>query len=109
MVNETIQCYILLARSILLMWLGLIVYMSHLHHVYTHTHTHTQIKKHQQKIEMILSSKGYDVEYIDVAASEEAKKKMRDLSGNPKALPPQIFNDDQYCGVSRSTVLTIRS
>ena len=107
MVNETIQCHILLARSILLMWLGLIVYMSHLHHVYTHTHT--QIKKHQQKIEMILSSKGYDVEYIDVAASEEDKKKMRDLSGNPKALPPQIFNDDQYCGVSRSTVLTIRS
>ena len=47
---------------------------------------------------MVLSSKGYDVEYIDVAASEEAKKKMRDLSGNPKALPPQIFNDDQYCG-----------
>ena len=75
-------------------------------HTHTHTHTHTQIKKHQQKIEMVLSSKGYDVEYIDVAASEEAKKKMRDLSGNPKALPPQIFNDDQYCGVSRSTVIT---
>ena len=49
---------------------------------------------------MILSGKGYDVEYIDVAASEEAKQKMRDLSGNPKALPPQIFNGDQYCGVS---------
>ena len=49
---------------------------------------------------MIFSAKGYEVEYIDVAASEEAKKKMRDLSGNPKALPPQIFNEDQYCGVS---------
>ena len=48
---------------------------------------------------MILSSKGYDVEYIDVAASEEAKQRMRDLSGNPKALPPQIFNEEQYCGV----------
>ena len=87
------------------------VVRSHCIHVplTSHLHTHTQIKKHQQKIEMILSSKGYDVEYIYVAASEEAKKKMRDLSGNPKALPPQIFNDDQYCGVSRSTVLTIRS
>lgn len=72
-------------------------------HPPTHTHTthHTQIKKQQQKIEMIFSAKGYDVEYIDVAASEEAKKKMRELSGNPKALPPQIFNGDQYCGVSR--------
>jgi len=57
-----------------------------------------EIKKNQQKIEMILSSKGYDVQYIDVAASEEAKQRMRDLSGNPKALPPQIFNEDQYCG-----------
>ena len=51
---------------------------------------------------MILSKsyKGNDVEYIDVAASEEAKQKMRELSGNPKALPPQIFNGDTYCGVS---------
>jgi len=39
------------------------------------------------------------VQYIDVAASEEAKQRMRDLSGNPKALPPQIFNEEQYCGV----------
>ena len=51
---------------------------------------------------MILSEnyKGNDVEYIDVAASEETKQKMRELSGNPKALPPQIFNGDTYCGVS---------
>ena len=58
------------------------------------------MKKQQQKIEMILGAKKYEVEYIDVAASDEAKKKMRDLSGNHKALPPQIFNNDQYCGVS---------
>ena len=51
---------------------------------------------------MILSSKKIEVEYIDVAASDDAKQKMRELSGNPKALPPQIFNDDQYCGVSLS-------
>ena len=37
--------------------------------------------------------------YIDVAASEEEKKKMRDIAGNPKAIPPQICNGDQYCGV----------
>lgn len=44
--------------------------------------------------------KGNDVKYIDVSADEDAKKKMRDLSGNPSAVPPQIFNGDTYCGVS---------
>ena len=44
--------------------------------------------------------KGNEVKYIDVAADEDAKKKMRDLSGNPSAIPPQIFNGDTYCGVS---------
>ena len=60
------------------------------------------MKKQQQKIEMILQKnyKGNEVKYIDVAASEDDKKKMRDLSGNPSAIPPQIFNGDTYCGVS---------
>lgn len=49
---------------------------------------------------MILGAKKIEFEVVDIAASEEAKKKMRDIIGNPKALPPQIFNDDQYCGVS---------
>lgn len=44
--------------------------------------------------------KGNEVKYIDVSADENAKKKMRDLSGNPTAVPPQIFNGDTYCGVS---------
>lgn len=41
------------------------------------------------------------IEYIrvDIAASEVDKQKMRDLMGNPKALAPQLFNDDQYLGV----------
>lgn len=59
-----------------------------------------QIKKQQQRINMILSVKNVDYEAIDVAVSEEAKLKMRDLIGDPKVLPPQLFNDDQYCGVS---------
>ena len=45
------------------------------------------------------SYKGNDVEYVDIAASEEAKKKMRELMGDPKGLAPQIFNGDTYCGV----------
>lgn len=34
------------------------------------------------------------------AVIKGAKEKMRELIGDPKALAPQIFNDDQYCGVS---------
>lgn len=61
---------------------------------------HTQVKKQQQKMTMILDAKKIKYEAVDVAASEEAKMKMREISGNPKALPPQICNGDKYCGVS---------
>ena len=49
---------------------------------------------------MILSSKKIDHENVDVAASEEAKARMRQIVDDPRALPPQICNGDQYCGVS---------
>ena len=38
----------------------------------------------------------YDI--IDVAVDVDAKNKMREGSGNQQALPPQIFNDDIFCG-----------
>lgn len=58
-----------------------------------------QMKKRQQRIEFILSSKKIEFEIVDVAASEDDKAKMREIIGDPKALPPQIFNGDMYCGV----------
>ena len=48
---------------------------------------------------MILDAKKIPYEKLDVAADESLKARMRELSGNPKAIPPQLFNDDQYCGV----------
>ena len=59
-----------------------------------------QIKKHQQRIEMVLEGKKIPFRKIDIAASEEDKSTMRDLAGNPTAIPPQIFNGQVYCGVS---------
>ena len=59
-----------------------------------------QIKKNQQKLRFTLESKHIEFELIDVAASDDAKEEMRRLSGNPTALPPQIFNGTTYCGVS---------
>ena len=58
------------------------------------THTHTQIKKNQQKIEMILESKKIPFQKLDIAADETLKTKMREIAGDPKALPPQLANGD---------------
>ena len=62
------------------------------------------MKKQQQRIEMVLGKnyQGTEVKYIDVAADEDAKKKMREIAGDDKAVPPQICNGDTYCGVSPS-------
>lgn len=56
---------------------------------------------------MILDSLGIDYELVDVTepGHEEEIKMMhtvsnrRDQQSNP--LPPQFFNDDSYCGVSK--------
>ncbi|XP_074471006.1 SH3 domain-binding glutamic acid-rich-like protein 3 [Sebastes fasciatus] len=57
-----------------------------------------EMKKQQQRITMVLDGKGIAYTVIDISASEEDKKTMRDLVGDPKALPPQIFNGDVHCG-----------
>ena len=68
----------------------------------------TQIKKAQQKISMVLESKGINFEIVDIAASAEDKDKMRELVGDPTALPPQIVNDGVYCGVCIPFLLSPR-
>lgn len=68
---------------------------------------------------MILDSKNLSYQVIDIADpnKEEDKDFMQNHSTsfgatacdpNPKhPLPPQIFNDDAYCGVSTKTPFTI--
>ena len=49
---------------------------------------------------MVLSSKKVPVDYIDVAASEDAKAEMREKAGDPGALPPQfVHRQNGYLGV----------
>nr|CAI5818489.1 unnamed protein product [Callosobruchus analis]CAI5858591.1 unnamed protein product [Callosobruchus analis] len=74
-----------------------------------------EVKKRQQRVIMILDSKNIKYEIIDIAepGAEEAKDFMQNNStalgatiGDPNPrhpLPPQIFSDDVYCGVSRSS------
>ncbi|KAJ1176228.1 hypothetical protein NDU88_001511 [Pleurodeles waltl] len=56
------------------------------------------IKSQQAEITRILESKGIPYEYVDISQDNSFLEEMRTKAGNPKAVPPQIFNGDQYCG-----------
>lgn len=70
------------------------------------------MKKRQQRVLLILDSKKLKYEAIDIAepGAEESKDFMQNNATgngatisdqNPRhPLPPQLFNDDVYCGVS---------
>uniref|UniRef100_A0A8C7XJ77 SH3 domain-binding glutamic acid-rich-like protein 3 n=1 Tax=Oryzias sinensis TaxID=183150 RepID=A0A8C7XJ77_9TELE len=47
------------------------------------------VKSQQAEMMRILDSKSIRYELIDISA------------GDPTAVPPQLFNEDQYCGVRR--------
>ena len=50
---------------------------------------------------MVLSGKKIEFEVVDISSSTDVKDKMRAIAGDPKALPPQICNGEQYCGVNK--------
>ena len=56
---------------------------------------------------MVLESKGINIDVIDIAAAAEDKEKMRELVGDPTALPPQIANNGVYCGVCKHILLIL--
>uniref|UniRef100_A0A3Q3MFH0 SH3 domain-binding glutamic acid-rich-like protein 1 n=3 Tax=Mastacembelus armatus TaxID=205130 RepID=A0A3Q3MFH0_9TELE len=64
----------------------------------------TSIKKQQQDVMGFLSANKIEFEECDIAANEANRKWMREnipeesrpATGNP--LPPQIFNENKYCG-----------
>lgn len=60
----------------------------------------SQVKKQQQKIFMILDSKKIPYTPVDICQDEKDKVLMREIVGDEKALPPQICNGRDYCGVS---------
>ena len=49
---------------------------------------------------MVLERKRIPFEKVDIAGNEEGKHKMRNLSGLPTALPPQVFKGEKYLGVN---------
>ncbi|XP_056283775.1 SH3 domain-binding glutamic acid-rich-like protein 3 [Pseudoliparis swirei] len=65
---------------------------------FTSVSSSREIKKTQQKIFDVLSSKKINHVGVDIAQDIESKESMRELAQNPTALPPQICNGNQYCG-----------
>ncbi|KAJ0003763.1 hypothetical protein NQD34_008861, partial [Periophthalmus magnuspinnatus] len=65
---------------------------------YTTVAASRSIKSQQSDITRILDSKGIKYVIIDIAQSLELRDEMRNKAGNPTAVPPQLFNEDQYCG-----------
>lgn len=49
----------------------------------------------------------YNIKYelIDITVSPQALEEMRTKTGSPNAVPPQIFNGQEYCGVRMNTCL----
>ncbi|KAJ8355747.1 hypothetical protein SKAU_G00185410 [Synaphobranchus kaupii] len=71
--------------------MGVVVY-------YTSVSGSTEIRKHQNSILQHLDSKNIQYKLVDISTSSDLREEMREKAGNPKALPPQIFNGDLYCG-----------
>ncbi|XP_028253236.1 SH3 domain-binding glutamic acid-rich-like protein 3 [Parambassis ranga] len=57
-----------------------------------------ELKKRQEKIFSILTSKKIPFKAVDISQDPKDKDLMRGKAGSPTALPPQICNGDVYCG-----------
>ncbi|XP_041831922.1 SH3 domain-binding glutamic acid-rich-like protein 3 [Melanotaenia boesemani] len=57
-----------------------------------------EVKKKQDRIMSVLSSKKIPFKTVDISQNSESKDLMRKRAGDPTALPPQICNGDAYCG-----------
>lgn len=58
------------------------------------------MKQRQEDVIRILDAYKINYELIDISISLKKLQQMRRKVSSPKALPPQIFNGQEYCGVS---------
>merc|ERR1711953_595328 len=72
--------------------------MSTVTYYFTSVSGNMALKKNQQRIESVLTSKNIPIDAIDIASTPGAKEKMRELSKNATALPPQLFLGEKYLG-----------
>ncbi|XP_028674436.1 SH3 domain-binding glutamic acid-rich-like protein 3 [Erpetoichthys calabaricus] len=65
---------------------------------YTTVTASREVKSQQARVICILDSKGVKYELVDISQDNALLEEMRTLSGNPNAMPPQLFNGTSYCG-----------
>lgn len=65
---------------------------------YTTVTASRTVKSQQAEVIRILDSKKIQYELIDISVGGELRDEMKNKAGNPTAVPPQLFNEDQYCG-----------
>ncbi|XP_077446753.1 SH3 domain-binding glutamic acid-rich-like protein 3 [Stigmatopora argus] len=65
---------------------------------YTTVTASRTIKSQQAEVMRILDSKSIKYELVDISVGGEMRDEMRQKAGNQTAVPPQLFNEDQYCG-----------
>ncbi|KAM6899525.1 SH3 domain-binding glutamic acid-rich-like protein 3 [Xenentodon cancila] len=65
---------------------------------YTTVTASRTVKSQQSEVMRILDSKSIKYELIDISVGGELRDEMRSKAGDPVAAPPQLFNEDQYCG-----------
>lgn len=61
-----------------------------------------QVKSRQAEMMRVLESKSIKYELVDISVGSEVRDEMRSKAGDPTAVPPQLFNEDQYCGVRKA-------
>lgn len=64
-----------------------------------------QVKSQQAEVIRILDSKSIQYDLVDISVGVQVRDEMRNKAGNPTAVPPQLFNEDQYCGVRKAHTL----
>ncbi|XP_053302731.1 SH3 domain-binding glutamic acid-rich-like protein 3 [Pleuronectes platessa] len=65
---------------------------------YTTVTASRKVKSEQADVIRILDSKSIKYELIDISVGGELREEMRSKAGDPAVGPPQLFNEDQYCG-----------
>uniref|UniRef100_A0A8D0GPL6 SH3 domain-binding glutamic acid-rich-like protein n=1 Tax=Sphenodon punctatus TaxID=8508 RepID=A0A8D0GPL6_SPHPU len=75
--------------------------MSTIRVYYTSVTGSREVKQRQSEVIKILDVNRMKYELIDVSVSENLLQEMREKAGNPTAIPPQIFNGEDYCGDSK--------
>ncbi|XP_078068570.1 SH3 domain-binding glutamic acid-rich-like protein 3 [Mustelus asterias] len=65
---------------------------------YTSITATSALEKRQSSIRDMLTSLKIPHKLVDLSQDETLLGEMRKKTGNPEALPPQVFYGDQYCG-----------